>query len=220
LTAAVVLGAPAAYFAAERWHGMSMVRKLCARDGGEQIFATTRAEGYLRQSHRYFCGPCVAALAKRKFRYIDIQTPDRSSAQDEYFRYTLAARGSDRCETWRGKQANAERLLREAGLREDECVVVTRLSERPVEHALLQRGQRLPQGWVVLGLNQWTVVDERSGELLARVNDYQFVARITALMDMSGHGGNADEKCLKGNSYVRSVSTLAERVLGNVDNNP
>jgi len=88
---------------------------------------------------------------------------------------------------------------------------------RPVEHLLLQRAKDVPEAGIDLRLNQWTVVDERSGKLLAQVNDYLFVSRITALMDMSGHGGNADEKCMKGSTYGESVNTLATRVLGDTN---
>lgn len=197
--------------------GNARCKQWCARDGGEQIFATTHADGYPRRHHEYFCWPCIETLAQRGFRYVDVQTGPIGQVERNYFRYTLGSKGDVSCETWVGKKPDADRLMREVGVRDDECVVVATLSERPVEYVLAQQVTSVSNARTELWLNQWTVVDERSGQLLARVNDYQFTSKLSAALDMSGHGGNPDESCMKGTSYVRSVTTLATRVLHDTD---
>lgn len=207
----VLLLLPTLYLTWDRWYGAHVVRSLCKKDGGERIFETANVRGFLINDHRYFCSACIRLLADRKFEYVDAHVTELGKVTG-YFRYSLSNRSDDNCEDW-SHPPEADRLLRQLGVKGTECVVVTTLTDRPIEPVLSQQWKTLSFQGVKVRLNQWTLIDERSERLLAQVNDYQFTSKLAALFDMSGHGGNADARCMKGNAYVNSVTTLASRVL-------
>lgn len=170
--------------------GIETVKELCAKDGGLRILSSTEVQGYLTDSKNYFCTGCVELLARRDFAYVDAHVTDTGKAGGQYYRYSLGRAGDAACETWQST-AEAGRLLRDRGLKGDECIVVTELAERPVGLALTQRWSTLHHAGVEVRLNEWQLVDERTSTTLAQIKDYQFTSRLTALHDMSGHGGNS-----------------------------
>lgn len=48
---------------------------------------------------------------------------------------------------------------------------------------------------------------------MAQVKDYQFTSKLTAMLDMSGHGGNPDQKCMAGGAYSGELRYLRSRAL-------
>jgi hypothetical protein len=54
----------------DRAKGLATVEKLCARDGGEQIFDTMYVSGYLREGEDYFCHACIEHLGRRDFERV------------------------------------------------------------------------------------------------------------------------------------------------------
>jgi hypothetical protein len=187
--------------------GVGAVKELCAKDGGLKILSPANVPGYLTEFDEYFCIGCVELLAGRHFDYADAHVTDRGKAGGQYFRYSLGRAGDAACESWQSTP-EAGRVLQELGIKGDECVVVTELPERPVGLTISQRWSTLRYDGVEVRLNQWQLTDERTGTMLAQIKDYQFTSRLTAMLDMSGHGGNPDARCLSQRDYLNAVQTL------------
>lgn len=195
----------------DKARGVAAVKELCAKDGGERIFQTTYAAGYLTNDDSYFCRLCIELLGDRKFEYVDSHHTGVGEYAGRYFRYSLGKRGNETCEDWVGVPVEADRLLRQLDIQENECVVVAELPERPVGPALSQQWRTLVRDGVTVRLNEWTLTDERRGILLAQVKDYQFTSKLTAFLDMSGGGGNPDARCLDPGAYGSAVSKVQGR---------
>lgn len=195
----------------DKARGVAAVKELCAKDGGLKILGTADVPGYLTDFHDYFCTGCIELLGGRAFDYADAHVTDAGRALSKYYRYSLGQVGDANCETWQNVP-EAGRRLRELGVKEDECVVVVELSERPAGLALSQRWSTVSYGDVTVRLNEWLLRDETSATTLAQIRDYQFTSKLTAMLDMSGHGGNPDRTCMRPGEYVKAVATLKKQV--------
>lgn len=210
ITAAIVL-----VLVWDRWNGALAVMSLCKADGGEHVFETTHAPGYLVDETRYFCLRCIESIGSGPFEYADALVefvPGKRFPSNSYLRYSLGPKGDPDCEAW-SSQANAEILLRKAGVRENECVRVNLLPEKPSGYALVNSRTKLTVRGATVALNEWRIERTDTAHVLARIRDYQFTSTWTSLLDMSGHGGNADQKCMDGRDYVTKLGSLPERVL-------
>lgn len=192
--------------------GVAAVEDLCAKDGGEHIYATAYAHGYLTDSRSYFCSSCIELLGNRKFEYIDARITGPGERDGKYFRYSLGAKGDADCEEWRDPQA--ERLLMQLGIREGQCIVVTALPDMPKGYVYVRKGMRISvDAAIKVVLDEWRLSEIDSGTVVARIRDYQFTSKMSSMLDMSGHGGNPDATCMSADEKARSVTTLPERVL-------
>src|SRR5687768_10558467 len=111
--------------------GIEAVKELCAKDGGLRVASSAKVQGYLTDFKDYFCTGCVELLVGRDFDYVDAHVTDTGKAGGQYYRYSLGRAGDAGCETWQ-RTAEAGRLLRQLGVKDDECVIVTELAQRPV----------------------------------------------------------------------------------------
>jgi hypothetical protein len=203
----------------DKTKGIETVEALCARDGGERIFDTVYVDGYFYESSSSDdCLDCRYALGTHGFEYVDL--PVRGDARfgrrlglaPGYYRYSLSKRGDSRCEVW-NRLARAQELIKEAGVSEAECIAVSPLPSKPEGYSYRQTLRALMVDELPILVNEWSVQDTSSGTVLATIRDYQFTSKLTQMLDMSGHGGNADATCLDIGSYARSVTTLPTRVL-------
>jgi hypothetical protein len=61
--------------------------------------------------------------------------------------------------------------------------------------------------------SEWILVDSDGQHVLAQVRNYQFTSKLTAMLDMSGGGGNPDAMCMTAAQHSDSAPTLPLRVL-------
>lgn len=210
ITAAIVL-----VLVWDRWNGALAVMSLCKRDGGERIFETAYAPGYLLDETNYFCLGCFEAIGRHQFEYADARVefvPKHRFPSNSYLRYSLGTKGDPECESW-STQVNAEILLREAGIKEHECVRVRMLSREPSGYALINTRSKIGVRGATIELNEWSIQRTDTGNVFARIRDYQFTSKLTAAMDMSGHGGNPNQNCMDLREYGQKVTTFGARVL-------
>ncbi len=206
----------------DRWNGAFAVMSLCKHDGGERIFETTYTPGYLANETNYFCLGCVEAVGSRQFKYVDALVhfvPNGRFPSERYLRYSLGLKGHPDCETW-SYRVGAKLSLRRAGVKDSECMRVNLLPTAPTGYALVNSRSKIVVRGAPIELNEWRVEKIGTRHVLARIRDYQFTSRLTALMDMSGHGGNPNETCLDIHEYAKTVGLLPTRVLGDRTKSP
>lgn len=203
----------------DKARGTAVVGKLCAKDGGERIFATTFVDGYLDEAARADdCRECRDHLGRGEFRYVDIRVPDdlvlvrTLLLGSGYYRFSLAAKGDSRCDIWT-REPRAEQLFAASGISAENCIAIAPLQERPGGYSFTATKRDIVVDGVPIHVSERAVLETESREPLAVLRDYQFTARLSALLDMSGHGGNIDASCLDGTTFVRSARALAARTL-------
>lgn len=200
----------------DRWNGAFAVSALCKRDGGEHILETAFASGYLvEDTQDYLCLSCIEMVGRRQFEYADAlvrSIPRRQFPPNSYLRYSVGVKGGPDCEYWTSRPEVAT-LLREAGIAEHECVRITLLPGKPTGYALVNSRSKFSVRGAEIALNEWRVEEVQTNRVLANVRDYQFTSTLTAVMDMSGHGGNPESTCLTGDEYVNALANLRSRVL-------
>jgi len=208
----------AGYLAWERYYGIGVVERLCASDGGVAIFDTAYSNGFLTYDTSDTC--CFEELQRGDFAYLDIDLTQSSSVvfsglPPGYYRFTLAELNDPRCDVWKRYSLYTLRA-KTAGLPADRCVAVEALPGRPRGFAYSDRWTTvLGKYRTKLRLHEFTMSDTESGQVLARVRDYQFTSKLSSWPDMSDHGGNADAKCISTLDYSRTVRGLPSRVLRN-----
>lgn len=199
----------------DRWNGALAVMSLCKRDGGERIFETAHARGLLVEETDYFCWRCIELIGSRQFEYVDARVeyvPRRRFPYGSFLRYTVGAQGDPDCEEWT-LQHNAAISLRRAGIKEEECVRIQLLPDKPDGYALVKSRSELTVRGATIGLDEWRIEQMDTALVLARVRDYYYTSRLAALSDMSGHGGDADETCMDSSEFVNRFRSLGARVL-------
>ena len=149
LPAKLAIGAPTAvvgYLTYDYLMGRSIVKQLCAKDGGLRIYETQYAHGFLDESSGEcapsVCSECFERLAKGEFEYIDVRVPGDPATvsplaiqQPGYCRLSLAPADDARCKMWYGSNPESEqiKLQRAFGVTATQCVAVSRMPALP-EH--------------------------------------------------------------------------------------
>lgn len=179
-------------FACDKARGIAEVKELCAKDGGERIIDTAFVDGYRTENERYFCVACIEHLGRRDFSYVD-SFVDAGFPGDApaYYRYSITGKDDPRCESWvRTDVPNPTGRLAELGIKDTECIVVTRLDRQPDEYRVQYRRHQFDTArGSTIRVDEW-VLDRVPDQLvLATVRNYYFASKLAALLDMSGGGG-------------------------------
>jgi len=193
-------------YAWQTWVARQVVSELCARDGGVRVYRSVLAPGFLSEYHEQD-GPSYFSfeyLVKGGFEYIDFSIQWVNSEYEllfpvrGYYRVSLSTRGDADCRGWESFLASPGRsgVTTSLGIADGQCIAVKLLNGRPRGYVLTKdRGKVEASNGAVAGYQGASIVDDRSGAVLATLRDYGYVPSTRKVIDLTGFGATSPYSC-------------------------